>query len=327
MGVRHKSLSITRYMRERSTSIIEGIVLLVTSGITAFSIITVAHGILGWEQTPEQFNSHHPDGSVPNIAFAPLTSSLAPGTDRTVTNLPLVGDRVTLPLAHLMAPLAYALPDRSAAADPTSLIAIDYFLAIALGSEFGSSQLTVKKWVDPVRIQVHGTPTTADRAALRAVLDDLRAIAPALDIRLTHQGGNLDLYFVPPSQFGRYEPNYQPGNLGFFWADWEQDTISRARVLISSETVSQDERSHLIREELTQALGLMNDSDRYPDSIFYGPWTQTTQYSDLDAAIIGLLYHPTVQPGMTATDVFRALHTSTAAVQPVSSGWHQVQRR
>jgi hypothetical protein len=42
----------------------------------------------------------------------------------------------------------------------------------------------------------------------------------------------------------------------------------------------------LLREELTQSLGLGNDSNKYPDSIFYQDWSTVTSYSKLDIEII-----------------------------------------
>ena len=61
------------------------------------------------------------------------------------------------------------------------------------------------------------------------------------------------------------------------------------------------EQKHLLREELTQSLGLARDSDRYVNSIFQSSWTQTLRYSDLDEDIIRLLYHPMMSNGL---DVF-----------------------
>ena len=48
---------------------------------------------------------------------------------------------------------------------------------------------------------------------------------------------------------------------------------------------------------MTQSLGVLMDSSRYPDSIFYSGWTTVTEYSDLDRAVIRLLYDPRIEPG------------------------------
>ena len=54
----------------------------------------------------------------------------------------------------------------------------------------------------------------------------------------------------------------------------------------------------MLREELTQSLGLAKDSNRYPDSIFQASWTATTEYSDIDKDVVRLLYHPAMQTGL-----------------------------
>ena len=53
---------------------------------------------------------------------------------------------------------------------------------------------------------------------------------------------------------------------------------------------TQAQRS-ILREELTQSLGLYNDSWKYPNSIFYQGGNDVTEYSDLDKEIIQMLYN------------------------------------
>ena len=52
-----------------------------------------------------------------------------------------------------------------------------------------------------------------------------------------------------------------------------------------------NEKKHLLREEVTQSLGLFNDSWSYSNSIFYQGWTEVTEFSDLDKKIISKLYN------------------------------------
>ena len=112
----------------------------------------------------------------------------------------------------------------------------------------------------------------------------------SLEIEITSDRPNIEIHFDPTSQFARILPQYVPPNLGFAWVQWDGSTITHSTILISSDDTNQAERSHLIREELTQSLGLLQDSDRHPDSIFYGRWTTTQEFSDLDRQIISLHY-------------------------------------
>jgi hypothetical protein len=119
---------------------------------------------------------------------------------------------------------------------------------------------------------------------------------------------NCEIHFAPESRFASIEPHYVPTNYGFFWTNWNADgEIYWARVLISTTDITEQERAHLIREELTQSLGLMNDSYAHADSVFYQEWTDVTQYSPADTRVIGMLYSDLVSPDMTREQAAEAL--------------------
>lgn len=119
---------------------------------------------------------------------------------------------------------------------------------------------------------------------------------------------NIDLYFVPQADFNRYDPNYVDGNDGFVWVYWNSaGEITGARILIASDRVDQEARSHLIWEELTQSLGLLNDSCAFADSIFYQEWSQVTGLSPMDRTLVTMLYAEEVRPNMDAGALSEAL--------------------
>lgn len=184
---------------------------------------------------------------------------------------------------------------------------IDYFLEIAMGAEFNNSAEVVRKWESDIRIRVNGNPTAADLQTLRSIVDEINGMNLTIRMQIVDQNPNVEMYFVPEQQFSRYEPNYRPVNMGYAWVRWSNYQISSASILISTTGVNQQERSHLIREELTQAMGLLQDSYRYPDSIFYQGWTDTTAYTALDRKVIQLLYSPTIQTGMSRDQVMATL--------------------
>lgn len=193
----------------------------------------------------------------------------------------------------------------------TSNEAIAYFLDIALGTEYGNADPVIRKWQGSINIQVKGSPTFEDEQTLQAVVAELQQLT-GLTITLDSADPNMTLYFVPESEFSDYDPNYIPINLGFAWIGWNShDVIHQARILITTEGISQTERNHLIREEVTQAIsGCMKDSDDYADSIFYQAWTQTTEFSSLDRDVIRLMYRPDIQPGMDRDQVLSAFGVS-----------------
>jgi len=187
---------------------------------------------------------------------------------------------------------------------------IDYFVEIALGAEFGEQTPVIKKWINDIRIKINGEPTEADLQTINNIVSDLTEIISSIKIKIVNKNENLTITFSPESDFTSIDPNYVPTNYGFFWALWHDDNfvIYDANILISSADITQKERSHLIREELTQSLGLMNDSDKYNDSIFYQEWTDVTEFSELDRVAIKLLYLKKIEPGVSKEQVFKVLN-------------------
>ena len=191
----------------------------------------------------------------------------------------------------------------------------DYFFEIALGSEFGSADQVIRKWERDLAIKVHGDPTSQDRDTLDQIITELNDLIGSLRLKIVQSSSNVDIHFAAMSQFRSIEPNYVAGNTGFFWMWWRHSgSLVKARILIASDSaVSQQARSHLIREELTQVLGLANDSYAYTDSIFYQAWSTVTEFSDIDRAIIGVLYRDDVTPGMDRDDLLAVLSSSLCA--------------
>lgn len=181
---------------------------------------------------------------------------------------------------------------------------INYFLEIALGAEFSSGSNLIRKWDRDLRIKIIGSPTPEDLNTLESVIHELNNLVSGIKLSIVDDKPNVKIHFVPVSQFQRYEPNYQPGNYGYAWTNWNQNnTISSANILIASAGVNQKERSHLIREELTQSLGLLRDSYKYKNSIFYQPWTDINRYSQIDEKVIQILYQPQIRPGMNKSQI------------------------
>jgi hypothetical protein len=192
---------------------------------------------------------------------------------------------------------------------------IKYFMEVAIGSEYGGeSTPKVRKWQGDVRIQALGKPTSADLSTIRGVINEVNALVNGeIRLQLVDRNPNIRINFAPESQFSKIEPAYVPINYGFFTTNWNaQGVINRANILITTNNVTQKERSHLIREELTQSLGLMRDSSSYSDSIFYQPWTDVTQYSAMDRALIQMLYNPNLRSGMTKAQASSVLNSLRA---------------
>ena len=189
------------------------------------------------------------------------------------------------------------------ATPPDRTAVVSYFQEIAFGTEFGTNAPVIRKWDLNLEIKVHGVPKQKDKETLNQVISELNEILGSERLRLVDDNANVDIHFASVSQFPTIEPTYVPGSDGFVWMWWRANEIHRATILISTDLVSQNARSHLIREELTQALGLAQDSYTYPESIFYQPWTETTSYMAIDRELIRLLYLDEVVAGMSRDDL------------------------
>ena len=184
---------------------------------------------------------------------------------------------------------------------------LSYFAEIAFGAEFGGSgDPLLHRWEAGPSLRVHGSLSAADEAVLIEVMAEINALT-GIGLQRTDDVGSIDLYFVPQADFPLYEPNYVPGNTGFVWVWWDQpQRIFRARVMVASD-ISPEGRSHVIREELTQSLGLLGDSQLYAESIFHASPQLILSYASIDRAIIEMLYRSELAPGMAQEQALRVL--------------------
>lgn len=181
--------------------------------------------------------------------------------------------------------------------------AFHYFSEIAFGNEWDEEDAPIRKWLTDPRIQVFGQPTPQDLEALQKVVDDINSTQSSITLTIVEERPNIKLYFVPLQDFSLYVDDPTPNNWGLFYFWWNNYAINRATLLISSDKPTQTAREHLIREELTQSLGLVRDSYQYPDSIFYAEWTTTTTFTPIDEQLLRMLYDDRIQPGMTQEQV------------------------
>lgn len=187
---------------------------------------------------------------------------------------------------------------------------LDYFNEIAFGLEYENDTKernpTLKKWEKSgVDIALKGNKLDPYLTnCLENVITDFNSLSATTKLKVGDES-DIDLYLIPVEEFSTLIPKYTPGNYGYFYLEFnENNEISHSTILINSNDPSKDvERCHLIREELTQSMGLPKDSDKYEDSIFYGPWTTVLSYSQLDKELIELLYSGKLKSGMTKQEI------------------------
>jgi hypothetical protein len=105
---------------------------------------------------------------------------------------------------------------------------------------------------------------------------------------------NLIVLFGSAQDYNKYDSGsvgYTDHNQGLFIAYGGEELTYATMYVDVERTTRNNAQKHLLREELTQSLGLCNDSYDYPESIFYQGWTETTEYADIDKELIQMLYN------------------------------------
>jgi hypothetical protein len=173
--------------------------------------------------------------------------------------------------------------------------AINYFGEVCEGFEYSSNK-QVMKWDTDVKVYVRGQKPDYLMAELESIVDELNSYINPIDIKFVNSesDANFVVMFSSASDYVSYEPfasSYVAHNWGMFVIAGNT-SIVRASMYVDIVRCSDiDGQKHLLREEFTQGLGLKNDSNTYPESMFYQGWTTTTEYAPIDVEIIKMLYN------------------------------------
>ncbi len=192
-----------------------------------------------------------------------------------------------------------------------------YFYEIALNREFSPERDNhmIKRWEGNIKVYCQGTWSKALKLELKKIIKDLKPLIGKRTIFLVKDKklsnfiiylGHGDNYvnLIKPMATKRIAENY-----GIFRASvYSNGVISKATMNVDIHRAKDLAlQKHLLREEFTQALGLMNDSTMFPDSIFYSEFSKTTKYSTIDKILIRRLYSDKLKPGMKKKQVMKAL--------------------
>ena len=197
---------------------------------------------------------------------------------------------------------------------------VQYFLEIGLCFELSRCDMPrVRKWTGDIFIQLHGHYSPQEDRELDNIIAELSQLT-GLSITKSPGSANINIYFVPQNQFKLHCSTYNPSNSqdGYFELAHSSDIINTANICIET-GLDVHTTHHLLREELTQSLGIGNDSHKYIDSIFQkNPHYRPLQYAEIDKNIIRLLYDQRIKVGMTGEEVELTLRTNVANTQVAS---------
>jgi len=168
---------------------------------------------------------------------------------------------------------------------------IQYFKEIACGRELSADGTTIQRWTTDVKIYVHGSNPMYLSDELERIVSELNEIIIPINIEVVSDPtvANLHIYYCSHTDFAEIKNEditLLENNLGLF-----RLSNNSAYMYVDIYRANELEQKHLLREELTQSLGLFDDSYKYPESIFYQGWTTTTEYAPIDRELIDMLYN------------------------------------
>lgn len=191
---------------------------------------------------------------------------------------------------------------------------IDYFVEVALYTEYDedgtSATRALSKWRQPIFYYLTGDYTAEDKEILDRLVNELNQISGFPDLCPINNpsAANMTISFLSRAEMdARLMSQYGSCN-GFATFQWYNDTheLFSAEILYCTDMDSSI-RSSVICEELLQALGLGNDSGKYPDSVFYQYGDQASWPSPLDWTMVQLLYNRQLFLGMNENEVRQTL--------------------
>ena len=185
---------------------------------------------------------------------------------------------------------------------------IRHFGKVAIGAEYGDNAQVIKKWAKSVSYKVFGSPTDQDLKTLTLLATELRRLSKNIEFRESHEDGKHDcaIHFVPKSGFRQILNNAERNGNGFVTVWWNRQYELRKSVILIASDIRQQVRSCVIREEVTQSLGMLRENDEFRNSVFH-PRTDVDSFSELDAFTISTLYHDQIRAGMNIAAVSKVL--------------------
>lgn len=196
-------------------------------------------------------------------------------------------------------------PDLNLSRPPDSLI--EYYDEVVFG--IGSPEVTeplhrMWRWgsAEVISVRLIGG-VDGDRAEAERVLDELSDLTGLTFRWDAAEPDSLRVVVLPRAEWDITVHDTIWGTVRWSYSGYR---ITGAYAYIEAEMTTQ-RRHHVIREEITQALGLFWDSLDYDDSIFYNAYNPVTEFSEADVFVIESHYDDRLRPGMTRDSVHAAL--------------------
>lgn len=198
------------------------------------------------------------------------------------------------------------------------------FVRTVFGLEYGAGHpdaYRVKRYTAPVRFFVADRSGLSRAPAARAFLNALpRQIAHfKSSVVPTPYAANFHIFLVRERDFADVVARELRADVRAMNARCLVGvTTEEGRIVSSTAVIVADDDavfSRCLVEEVLQGLGPMNDHDSLVHSVF-NDTSEHTGFTAFDRALMNLLYHPAVRPGMTGAEVHQVLPVALRDLSP-----------
>ena len=158
-----------------------------------------------------------------------------------------------------------------------SLTIINYYDTIVYYHELSPNKSTYSKFQKDIKIFVKGNKINYLEKELEKIVFELNELIDPINILITSDSTdyNILIFLGTRKEFCKINMDFddmnKTGIQGFgITYSGRQHQIYGADAFVDIGRVKNPIRQkHILREELTQCLGLLNDTEQYPNSIFY----------------------------------------------------------
>jgi len=184
---------------------------------------------------------------------------------------------------------------------------IERFVFITTENEFRTTTRPLQKFPDGATItySISGTPTAEDLITVNEVITELTELTQLVFVEIYDQSATLKIYFEPVETFPSFIRGFNPGpgvtGTAQFTSNYKYVIFDASAAMDTG--VSQFERDHATREEITQILGFTNDTYDQSDSIFHQYYNGVTSFSESDRRVIATMYTTGLTAGMTPDQI------------------------
>lgn len=195
------------------------------------------------------------------------------------------------------------------------------FLKITLENEFKSTEKKYKrskKWNNNIKIHVFFQEYIKDLdIELDSIIKEINNLSETIKLERTKdiKKANLTLFFCSDKFYKKKIPSVTrpllKNNYGLCTIFYNNNfVINKASVYIDIyRTKNLNCQKHILREELTHSLGVVNDINM-ENSIFNQKWQCTTKYSMFDKLIVKFFLSKNIEPGMTKKEIINIYQSS-----------------